>query len=174
MPARINVYCRSGDVRLDPAAMLRELEAADLMTLAEALDLPEGEEAAVAAIRPHLRVQRAGETVEVHWKPEGRPIQIDVVHGDEAAGYCSALLEDELPPGDGDGARRVRTHLSRTRSIAFIQMAVADSTHLGATIGEVLAYFIAEVGDGLVWFYYSDWASPSERHASIWTTLPAQ
>jgi len=51
-----------------------------------------------------------------------------------------------------------------------MQMAVADSNHLGATIGEVLAFFLAETGDGLVWFYRRDWASPDDRGAIIWTT----
>src|SRR5262245_53593138 len=54
MPARINVYCRCADMRPDPQALLDEIKAADLMTLAEDLNLPEGEEAAVEAIWPHL------------------------------------------------------------------------------------------------------------------------
>lgn len=170
MPARITVYCRNADVRLDPGEMLRELHDADLMTLAEVLDLPEGEEAAVEAMLPHLRVDRAGDTVEVHWRPAGRPIQLDVVHGDEAAAYRRALLAEELPPADGDGARRVLAHLRQVRSIVFLEMGLADSHHLAATIGEVLAFHLAEAGDGLVWFYHRDWAAPDARGTTIWTT----
>jgi hypothetical protein len=32
------------------------------------------------------------------------------------------------------------------------------------------AFFIAEQGDGLVWFYHRDWASPEDRGANIFTT----
>jgi hypothetical protein len=170
VPARITVYCRAADVRPDPAAMLRELRDADLMTLAEVLDLPEGEEAAVEAMWPHLRIDRAGDTVEVHWRPGGRPIQLDAVHGDEAAAYRTALLEEELPPADGPGARRVVAHLREVRSIVFLEMGLADSNHLAATIGEVLAFHLAETGDGLVWFYHRDWAAPDARATTLWTT----
>jgi len=169
VPARINIYCRHADVVLDPQAMLHEIKLADLMTLAEDLDLPEGEEAAVEAIWPHLRVELAGGTVEVYWKPEGRPIQIDVVGGDEVRGYIAEMVEEQLPPAEHPGALRVLAHLAETRSIVFIQMGVADSHHLGATIGEVLAFAIAEAGDGLVLFYERDWASPDDRGENIWT-----
>jgi len=170
MPARIYVYCRRADVCLDPEAMLEAIKIADLMTLAEDLNLPEGEEAAVRAIWPHLRVVRAGGMVEVYWKPDGRPIQVEVVHGDQAATYIDALLVEELPPSDEPGAHRVRAHLRETQAIVFMQMGVADSHHLGATIGEVLAFFFAETAGGLVWFYHRDWASPDDRATNIWTT----
>jgi len=105
------VYCRRADVRLDPEAMLDQIKTADLMTLAENLNLPEGEVAAVRAIRPHLRVVGAGGGVEVHWKADGRPIHMDVAHGDRVAAYIDALLKGELPPSDVPGAHRVRAHL---------------------------------------------------------------
>jgi len=170
MPARINVYCRCADMRPDPQALLDEIKAADLMTLAEDLNLPEGEEAAVEAIWPHLRVVRVGSGVEVHWKANGRPIQIEVVHGDKVAAYIDELIQVELPPSDEPGAHRVRMHLSETRSIVYMEMGISDSNHLGATIGEVVAFFLAEVGEGLVWFYHRDWASPDDRATTIWTT----
>src|SRR5262245_26599448 len=120
MPARINVYCRCADFRLDLQAMLNEIKVADLMTLAEDLNLPEGEEAAVEAIWPHLRVVRIGSMVEVHWKPDGRPIQIEVAHGDKVAAFIDELIQEELPPSDEPGAHRVRVHLRQTRSIVYM------------------------------------------------------
>jgi hypothetical protein len=33
-----------------------------------------------------------------------------------------------------------------------------------------LAFFVAEQGDGLVWFYHRDWASPADRGTNIFTT----
>jgi hypothetical protein len=169
MPARINVYCRCADFRIAPQAMLDEIKAADLITLAEDLNLPEGEEAAVEAIWPHLRVVPVGSGVEVHWKPNGRPIQIDVVHGEEVAAHIDELIEEELPSSDEQGAHRVQVHLRETQSIIYMEMGISDSNHLGATIGEVVAFFLAEIGDGLIWFYHRDWASPDDRATTIWT-----
>jgi hypothetical protein len=106
----------------------------------------------------------------VHWKPNGRPIQIDVVHGEEAAAYIDELIKEQLPPSDEPGARRVRAHLRETQSIVFMEMGIADSNHLGSTIGGVVAFFLAETKDGLVWLYERDWASPDDRGTNIWTT----
>lgn len=167
MSAWIDVYCHAADVRLDVDAMLHELERADLMTLAEHLDLPEGEEAAVEEMWRYLRLVRVEDTVNVCWRHGGRPMQLRVVRGADAAAHVTAL-KDQLPPSDDAGARRVLAHLSRTTSIVNIDMALDDANHLGATVGEVLAFFIAELGDGLIYFYGRDWASPTDRASSLW------
>ena len=171
MPARINIYCRRSTAHLTADALRRELDAADLMTLAEHLELPEGEEAAVRAIRPHLRVEAASAPelryAEVHWKPAGRPIQIS--RATEVAGELAETLEN-LPEADMSGARRVRAHLASCQEIVHFEMGIDDSLHLGAVLGEVLAFCFAEEGDGLIWFYHRDWASPEDRGLCLWTT----
>jgi hypothetical protein len=171
MPARINVYCRRPTARLTADALRRELDDADLMTLAEHLELPEGEEAAVRAIRPHLRVEAAPgpelRYAEIRWKPAGRPIQIS--RATEVAAELAETLEN-LPAGDTPGARRVRAHLANCQEIIHFEMGIDDSLHLGSVLGEVLAFRFAEEGDGLIWFYYRDWASPEDRGLRLWTT----
>lgn len=168
--ARITVYCRQPEVRLDPGALRREIDQADLMTLAEDFDLPEGETAAVRAIRPYLRVEQVGKIVEVCWKPDGRPIQIEVISGDTVAGWITELTEQVLPPASTPGAERVLGHLRQTRSIVLLQMDPADSVHMGGVLGTVLSFGIAGQADGLVRFYHRDWVAPDRRWETIWTT----
>jgi hypothetical protein len=164
--AWIDVYCRRDDVHLDPEELLGAVGEADLMTLAEALDLPEGEEAAVETARPYLSAEWAGEAVNFYWRP-GRPLRLEVLHGIDAEEDALELLED-LPSSGEAGLRRVRAHLGETRSVVYIQMGIDDSQRLAATIGEVLAFHIAEQGDGLVRFYDREWAAPADRGAAIW------
>lgn len=172
MPARVNVYCKRSVASLTGAALRRELDAADLMTLAEALELPDGEEFAVRTMRPHLRIVAEGTPftrAEVHWKPGGRPIQIDRIV-DDAPAHLAELLEGELPEARTADAKRVVEHLRRCEEIVYLELGVDDSLHLGATLAEVLAFYIAAQGDGLVWFYHRDWASPADRGATLWVT----
>ncbi len=170
MPARVTVYCRRSVAHLTPRAMRAELDSADLMTLAEALDLPEGEEAAVKAIRPHLRVEGEGgpfDYAEVHWRPSGRPIQIErVTAPNRVRGDVDEVLE-ELSGLEATGARRVCEHLRGVREVVYFEMGIGDSLHLGATLTEVLAFFVADAGDGLCDFYRRDWASPADRATNI-------
>ncbi|MFO0617200.1 MAG: hypothetical protein U0414_31675 [Polyangiaceae bacterium] len=173
MPARVTVYCRRSVAHLRRADLEAEIEAADLMTLAEALDLPEGEEAAVEAMRPHLRWggdEGSVDAVELHWKPEGRPIQIERV---DDAGAVRADVDEVLEALDEDEeAAGVCEHLRGVREIVYFEMGIDDSMHLGATLTEVLAFFVADAGDGLVDFYRRDWASPNDRAENlyVWPT----
>jgi hypothetical protein len=61
-------------------------------------------------------------------------------------------------------------HLRRCEEIVDLELGVDDSLHLGATLAEALAFYIAAQGDGLVWFYHHDWASPADRGATLWVT----
>ncbi|MEW2386305.1 hypothetical protein AB0873_30090 [Micromonospora sp. NPDC047707] len=176
----ISVYCRR-QVSLEAEAMRRELDVADLWTLAEALELAEDElDAAVESMFRHLRVEPAGDGrawIEVHWKPEGRPIQIGSVTDKR---QIADMLEESLPAATGPGAAsatgepgpptRVRTHLRQCQQIVNFELSIDDAQHLGATIGEVLAFFIAGAGEGLVWFFGQGWAFLDDRAATIWTT----
>ena len=166
MAAWIDVYCRDEDVHLDPDELLRAVDEADLMTLAEPLDLPEGEEAAVEAAQPYLSAEWAGDAVNFYWRP-GRPLRLEVLHGFDAEEDVIELLGD-LPPSGDQGLERVRAHLGGTRSVVYIQIGLADSNRLAATIGEVLAFHIAEKGDGIVRFYDREWAAPADRGVAIW------
>jgi hypothetical protein len=169
MPARINVYCRKSVAHLTPEMFRHELSMADLFTLAECLHLPEGEEAAVKAMRPHLRVEGEAPFVyaEVHCKPEGRPIQIS--RRVDVEGELIETIEN-LPLSETPGAQQVKEQLRLTKEIVHFEMGISDSNHLGAVLAEVLAFFIAEQGEGLVWFYHRDWASPTDRGANLWNT----
>jgi hypothetical protein len=178
MPARVNVYCAKSVAHVTLEMMREELAVADLMTLAEVLELPEGEEAAVRKMEPHLRIEggrdRHGnmspelEYAEVYWKPQpSRPIQIERV--EDVREEIAETLEN-LPESDSAGARRVREHLARVVEVVYFEMGIDDSMHLAATLSEVLAFMIAEQGDGLVWFYRRDWASPEDRGENLWTT----
>src|SRR5262245_17950159 len=140
MPARVIVYCRKSVAGLSAESLRHELDLADLYTLAESLNLPEGEEAAVDAIKSHLRIERKpGKEFtycEVHWKPTGRPIQIERVIGAEAKGEIEETLEEGLPPSKSAGAKRVREHLRSCVEIVHFEMGIPDSNHLGATLAE--------------------------------------
>lgn len=168
MPARVTVYCRRSVAHVRLPDLRAEVDAADLMTLAEALDLPEGEEAAVEAMRPHLRwVSDEGElhVVELHWKPAGRPIQIHRVDDPDAVRADVDEVLEALA-NDADAAA-VCTHLQGVREIVYFEMGIDDSMHLGATLTEVLAFFVAEAGDGIVDFYRREWASPDDRGENL-------
>jgi hypothetical protein len=171
MPARVNIYCRGSTAHVTAEDLRREIGTADLMTLAECLDLPEGEEAAVEAMWPHLRVSGDNGVFEVQWKPPGgRPLQIDTVDGERARGDLAELLQEELPEPEDDAARAVCSHLRECREIIYIEMGIDDSNHLGATLAEVIGFYLAAEGDGLVWFYHREWASPKDRGSNLWTT----
>jgi len=150
--------------------LVQELRSADLMTLAECLDLPEGEEAAVEQMWTRFRVEPAGgpiDGLEIHWHERQRPIQVRC--GPPLDGELEETLE-ELPPSDLPGAARVREHLAGTREVVELEMGVDGSLHLAATISEVLAFYLAQRGDGIVWFYHRDFASPEDRAATLWQT----
>jgi hypothetical protein len=169
MPARVTVYCRD-EVRLRVADLRAAIDEADLMTLAEGLDLPEGEEAAVDAMWPHLRFDAADDAplavTHLRWAPDRRPIRIERVL-DIRADIAEIL--DELPRA-GRGARRVRAHLAACTNLVDFEMGIDDSQHLAATLSEVLAFAIAERFGGLVWFYRREWAGPDDRGETILTT----
>ncbi|APA96109.1 hypothetical protein [Nocardia seriolae] len=52
----------------------------------------------------------------------------------------------------------------------WIEMSAADSTSMGAVLGEIVALELAAAGDGLVWFFGKDWVSPEDRAATVWTS----
>ncbi|WP_269814733.1 MULTISPECIES: hypothetical protein [Nocardia] len=39
---------------------------------------------------------------------------------------------------------------------------------MGAVLGEILAFELAETFDGLVWFFGPEWVSPRERAEVLW------
>jgi hypothetical protein len=171
VPARVLVYCKKSVADVTAAMLVEELRLADLMTLAEILDLPGGETAAVREMWTHFRIEpadgRLDSLVEIHWHESQRPIQIRCEPTVE--GEIDETLEN-LPPSDRPGAARVRAHLAATREIVELQMGVDGSLHLAATISEVLAFYLAERGDGIVWFYHRDFASPDDRATTLWQT----
>ena len=168
LPARVLVYCRRSVAETPASALVSELQGADLMTLAECLDLPGGEEAAVDEMWKRFRVEPAEGTIdglEIHWHEQQRPIQIEC--GPPLDGEIEETL-DNLPPSDLPGAARVREHLAATREVVSLEMGIDGSLHLAATISEVLAFYLAERGDGIIWFYHREFASPEDRAATLW------
>jgi len=171
MPARVLVYCRESVADVSAEMLVYELRRADLDTLAEALDLPEGEDAAVEEMWTRFRVEPATGPInglEIHWHERQRPIQVSC--GPPLDGEIEETLEDLPSSSDDPGAARVREHLAGTREIVEFEMGIDGSHHLAATISEVLAFFLAERGDGIVWFYHREFASPEDRGATLWRT----
>lgn len=159
-------------VEFNAEAMRHELDAADLWTEAETLGLADDEtDAAVESALRHLRVEpaREGGPIEVRWKPEGRPIQINGFTGLEAQEQIAETLEEHLPPATGPGLARVRDHLRQARQVVNLEMNSEDAQHLGAVLGGLLAFSLAEAGDGLVWFFDRHWVAPDDRAVTIWT-----
>ena len=168
MPARVLVFCKKSIVGLTPAMLLAELRDADLMTLAECLELPGGESAAVREMWKHFRLEQASASdidgVELHWHSKHRPIQVrrGPPLGDELA-----ELGEGLEKLKSKGAVRVRKHLEAVVEVVEFEMGIPGSLDLAATIAEVLAFFVAERGDGLVLFYNREFAAPDDRGATL-------
>ncbi len=162
MPERVMVYLKRSVAHVSGARLVEELEQADLMTLAESLELPEGEEAAVDAMWEVFSLTPEGATdidgIELTFHREHRPVQVR--RGPPLEGELEELLESLEGQ---DGADRVRTHLEATTEIVEFEMGIPGSHHLGATISEVLAFFLAEQGDGIVLFYHREFAAPDDR-----------
>lgn len=171
MPARVLVYCKSSVLHVTREMLDRELRDADLTTLVETLELPEGEEEAVEEMWKHYELEASstaeGGGAEIRWHARQRPIQIS--WRAPLDGEIEETLED-LPDSDSPGAERVRRHLAATREVVSFEMGIDGSNHLAATISEVLSFFFAEQGDGLVWFYHRDFASPDDRGETLWAT----
>ena len=171
MPSRVNVYCRRSVDHVDAASIRRALGDADLYTMAEGLNFPEGdEETAVDAMRPHLRVD---EQLDIYWKPDpSRPIQISIVSGPDAQGYLVEEISELEARDDGDSleAQRVLAHLRECQSIVYLEMSLDAPETLCGVLAEVVAYHFATEGDGLIWFYFTSWAAPDDWSAAIWTT----
>ena len=167
------VYCRR-QVRLDAEAMRCELDVADLWTVAEALDLADAEmDTAIESISGCLRLESAddsGESVDVHWKPAGRPIQISSVTGKQALQDIAETLEEVLPSASDLALAQVRDHVSQCQQVVYFEMGIKDFENLGAAIAWVLAFLVAEAGDGLVLYHHKDWISPGDRAVTIWTS----
>jgi hypothetical protein len=171
MPARVLVYCRNSVADVSAEMLVRELRDADLMTLAEALDLPEGEEAAVEQMWKHFRVEPATGSIdglEIHWHEQQRPIQVRC--GPPLDGEIEETLEELPSASEGPGVARVREHLAGAREIVELEMGIDGSLHLAATISEVAAFYLAQLGDGIVCFYHREFASPEDRGATLWRT----
>jgi hypothetical protein len=168
MPERVLVFCKTPVAGITPAMLVAELRDADLMTLAECLDLPEGESAAVKTMWKHFRLEHADakdlDGVELHWHEKHRPIQVR--RGPPLGGELAELLEG-LEGVKSKGAARVRKHLKETLEVAEFEMGIPGSLDLAATISEVLAFFVAERGDGIVLFYNREFASPENRGATL-------
>jgi hypothetical protein len=170
MPARVLVYCKTSVAEVTADMLVNELRDADLITLAESLDLPEGEDAAVQKMRDQLRFEPAGGTIhglEIHWHEHQRPIQVEC--GPPLPGEIEEMLEG-LPDSDLPNAMGVRAHLATTTEVVALEMGIDGSNHLAATISEVVAFYLAERGDGIVWFYHREFASPQDRGATLWQT----
>jgi hypothetical protein len=168
MPARVLVFCSKSIAGLTPAMLVEELRNADLMTLAECLDLPGGEAAAVSEMWKCFRLDHDDASsidgVELHWHPKHRPIQVR--WGPPLGGELDEL-RDDLEKVTSKGAARVRQHLEATVEVVEFEMGVPGSLDLAATISEVLAFFVAERGEGLVLFYNRDFAAPDDRGATL-------
>lgn len=167
MPARVLVFCNKPVKPFTEKAMRAALDDADLYTLAEALELPEGEEAAVDAMYEVLKIEATPAFAEIFWHREQRQIQI--VHDTDVAGEVAETLEN-LPTSRSRGAKRVREHLAKTGAIVAFELGISGSLHVAATITEVLAFSFAEEADGLVWFYHREFASPDDRGKTLWKT----
>ncbi len=162
------MYCKKSVAHVTKEMLERELQQVDLMTLAEALDLPEGEEEAVDTMWEHFRLDMPSPGgAEIHWHEKQRPIQ--VAWGPPLDGEIAETLEN-LPESKSKGAARVRKHLQQTREVVSFEMGIDGSMHLAATISEVLAFYFAAQGDGLVWFYHREFASPDDRGETVWKT----
>lgn len=164
----ISVYCRH-PIELDADAMRREIESADLWTLAESLDLSSlNIMVGVESLRLHLRIEAVGSSINVHWKPAGRPIHVTTLLGPAAAAEAAETMSEFVADATVAGSLRVRECLRSCEQIVHFEMGGADAQHLGAPLGEVLAFSVAEAGDGLVWFFGREWASPADRGTTIW------
>ena len=75
----------------------------------------------------------------------------------------------ELPESDEPGVTRLRAHLSATKEVVSIEMGISGAEHLAATISEVLAFYLAERGDGVVWCYEREFVAPDDRTVALWT-----
>jgi hypothetical protein len=49
-----------------------------------------------------------------------------------------------------------------------IEMGGADAGDSGTAFGGLLAFSLAEAGDGLVWLFDRDWVAPGERAVTVW------
>ncbi|MFO0600444.1 MAG: hypothetical protein U0228_34365 [Myxococcaceae bacterium] len=170
MPARVLVFLRRSVAGVTVKDLQDELGDADLWTLAEALNLPEGEEAAVKAMKKVLRFESDDPSdidgLEIHWHAKQRPIQLR--RAPPIDGELDETLELLAGKG-GKNADRVRKVLRETKEVVEFEMGVDGSLHLAATISEVLGFFLAERGDGLVFFYHRDFAAPDDRGTNLVT-----
>lgn len=168
MPERVLVFCKKSVAGVTPAELVDELRAADLMTLAEVLDLPGGEEAAVRAMWACFRLEHADprelDGVELHWHPQQRPIQVR--RGPPLHDELAELL-DGMTERAAQGSERVRAHLEQVTEIVEFELGIPGAHHLAATITEVLAFFVAERGAGIVLFYGREFAAPDDRGATL-------
>lgn len=168
MPERVLVFCKKSVAGLAASELVRELRDADLMTLAEVLELPEGEAAAVKTMWKCFRVEPADakdlDGLELHWHAEQRPIQVrrGPPYEDEREDLVEGMKE--LVP---KSRARVREHLAKSVEVVAFELGIHGAHHLAATITETLAFFVAERGDGLVLFYHREFAAPDARGATL-------
>lgn len=167
----ISVYGRR-PVALSADAIHRELVTADLWSEAELLGLPEDEaDAAVESALRHLRVDTMTDrgVIEVRWKPDGRPLQIHGGTGPEARHQVAETLAEHLPSAAASpGLAHVRGQLQRTRQVVNLELGGGDARRMGAVIGGVLAFSLAEASEGLVCFFDHDWVAPKDRSVTLW------
>ncbi len=168
MPERVLVFLRESVGSVSPAMLEAELRDADLMTLAETLELPEGEEAAVEAMWRCFRIETDHASdidgALLHFHPAHRPVRVR--RGPPLDGEIDELL-DEIANRTDPGAERVRAALRATTEVVAFEMGIPGSHHLGATLAEVLAFFLAERGFGLVLFYHREFAAPDDRGSAL-------
>lgn len=167
MPERVLVFLKKSVAGVTPMELQAELKDADLMTLAEVLELPEGEQRAVDTFWKtgfKLEADDASDIdgVALHFHADYGPVLIR-----REPPIPEELVELRRAIEGRPGADLVRETLDATVEVVEFLMGINGSHHLGATVSEVLAFFLAERGDGLVLFYGREFASPSNRGASL-------
>lgn len=161
------VYCNKSVADLRDADLLRELRSADLLMLAEAAGLEdEVAERAAEQLRFERTVTNSGFlSTELHYGAQLRPIQI---RRDSAPLEATQEVIDTLPDIIHPGLASIRRHLHSTVECVSFELSAEAAQGMADILVEVLAFFVAQRGAGIVNFYGNAWFSPENRRRSIW------
>jgi len=167
LPARVQVYCRR-PVTLTVGALRQLVADTDWETLAEHDDLDDD---VIAASLP-VRVAAGDDaapcwTADLEYGQGRRSIQLS--YDDEPAVIAERLeeLEELLDEHHPDMADQLLERLAPTVADFGFEMGLDQPADLGGLIAAVVAFWIAEAGDGLIDFYGDEWYAASDRNRPL-------
>lgn len=157
MAARLTVFCEVEPPPLEPQDLRRMLdEVDDMYAFAEAFGVED--EAAVDAALDAVSIEGGGDSFVVQYRAEElRPIEVEVVRGEEEVSVATAEAHQSVDTSHEEGSSKVFGHLRRTVAIVDFALGFLQLEDMGIVLADALAERLARDCGGIIRDQNDDW-----------------